>query len=77
MHLKAGREEEERGDEGGWGRKRESGGRGGGGGGRMLQWLCALQSPADAAEKDGTPDWSTSDQSKLIGAFKGNVLYCA
>lgn len=41
--------------------KRESGG-GGGGGGRMLQWLCALKSPADAAEKDGTLDWSTSDQ---------------
>lgn len=59
----------------GGGRRRESGG--GGGGGRMLQWLCALKSPADAAEKDGTQDWSTSDQSKLIGAFKGNVLYCA
>lgn len=58
MHLKAGGEgeedEEEDGEEvervlreGGWGRRRESGG---GVGGGMLQWLCALKSPADAAE---------------------------
>lgn len=28
---------------------------------RMLQWLCALKSPADAAENAGTVDRSTAD----------------
>lgn len=27
----------------------------------MLQWLCALKLPADAAENDGTVDQSTAD----------------
>lgn len=62
MHLKAGREEEEE-ERGSWGRVGEEKSKSVGGGwdGRMLQWLCALKSPADAAENDGTVDRSTTD----------------